>query len=424
VKKLDASFVFLLVEFIVGFATKLIFTTYVIYRVDVVGLDPLQLVLLGTALETTIFLFEVPTGVVADLVSRRLSTIIGVFLVGLGWAIEGVAPLFWVLLVSQFVWGLGHTFISGAFVAWVTDEVGIKKVGDLLLRGNQLSLLGNLLGIPAGVLVAGASLALPYLVGGSLLVLLAIFLAIFMPEHGFKPVPRKERQGWQSMVRQFQTGLGIARRSQALMTFAVIGLFVGLYSEAWDRLAQPHLLQSFPFPKLNGFEFSAIQWFGILNVAFILVGMAANEIAKRLVDTTRSPAMLRALQGIYAAMVLCMLVFTFAGEFYLAVAMMIAFNALRGVTFPLTSAWINQQIDSKARATLLSMTGQIDALGELSGGPILGSIGRFLSLRTALVTSAGLLSLTVPLYQRIRGIVARETDERESTVSKKRRTKR
>jgi DHA3 family tetracycline resistance protein-like MFS transporter len=68
----------------------------------------------------------------------------------------------------------------------------------------------------------------------------------------------------------------------------------------------------------------------------------------------------------------------------------------------LTQAWINQQIESKVRATVLSMTGQIDALGELSGGPVLGSIGRLLSLRAALWASAATLSLTVPLYQRIR----------------------
>jgi len=407
VKKLDASFIYLLADFVTGFATKLMFTTYVIYRVQVVGLDPLQLVLLGTVLESTIFLFEIPTGIVADIYSRRLSTIIGMFLIGIGHAIEGLAPIFWVLLVSNFVWGLGTTFISGAFMAWITDEVGINKVGKVFLRGDQLSLLGNLVAIPLAVFISTRSLAMPFLIGGALLVALAIFLALFMPEKGFKPASNEERRGWRPMFNTFKAGIDLARSRPVLITFAVIGLFVGLYSEAWDRLAQPYLLQNFSFPSLNGFEFSTIQWFGILNVAFIVVGIAANEIAKRRVDTAHGPALLRALQSIYAGMVASMLFFSLTGQFYLAVGAMILFNALRSVSFPLTHTWVNQQIDSKIRATVLSMTGQIDALGELSGGPILGSIGRLVSLRAALIVSSLTLSPTVPLYQKIRAMTRR-----------------
>jgi DHA3 family tetracycline resistance protein-like MFS transporter len=404
VKKLDAAFIYKLVSFVFGFATKVMFTTYVVYRVHVAGLDPLQLVLLGTALESTIFLFEIPTGVVADLHSRRLSTIIGVFLVGIGHALEGVLPLFALMLVSQVVWGLGNTFISGAFDAWVTDEVGVDKVGPILLSGNQLELFGNLLGIPLAVWIAGYGLALPYFVGGALLVALGIFLVFFMGEQGFQPAPPEERQGWRSMFNTFKAGVNMARVRPVLITFAVIGLFVGLYSEAWDRLAQPYLLQTFVFPHPFGIELNTIQWFGVLNVVFILVGIGANQAAQRLVDTSQGPAVLRALQALYAGMVVMMLAFAFTGQFYLAVAAMVAFNGMRAVTFPLTRTWVNQQIDSKVRATVLSMTGQIDALGELSGGPILGAIGSLRSLRAALFTSAMVLAPTVPLYQRIRAV--------------------
>lgn len=406
-KKLDAALIYKLVSFVFGFATKVMFTTYVIYRVDVAGLNGLELVLLGTALETTIFLFEIPTGVVADVYSRRLSTIIGVFLVGIGHGLEGVLPVFAVMLASQVVWGLGNTFISGAFDAWVTDEVGVDKVGPVLLRGNQLELFGNLLGIPLAVFIAGYGLQLPYFAGGAMLVVLGIFLVFFMGEKGFTPVPPAEREGWGAMLKTFKAGINMARAKPMLITFAVIGLFVGLYSEAWDRLAQPYLLQTFAFPHPFGIELNAIQWFGVLNVIFILVGIGANQLAQKLVDTRKSSAVLRSLQGLYAAMVAAMAIFALTGQFYLALAAMIAFNAMRAVTFPLTRTWVNQQIDSKVRATVLSMTGQIDALGELSGGPFLGAIG-LRSLRNALLTSALVLSPTVPLYQRLLGMTKRE----------------
>jgi hypothetical protein len=47
------------------------------------GLNPLQLVLVGTVLEATAFLAEIPTGVLADVYSRRWSVIVGGPLVGL-----------------------------------------------------------------------------------------------------------------------------------------------------------------------------------------------------------------------------------------------------------------------------------------------------------------------------------------------------
>ena len=60
-----------------AFVMATAFTTSAIYRIDVGDLSPFQLVLVGTVLELSVFLFEVPTGVVADTYSRRLSLIIG-----------------------------------------------------------------------------------------------------------------------------------------------------------------------------------------------------------------------------------------------------------------------------------------------------------------------------------------------------------
>lgn len=400
--KFSASFIFLLEGFTSGFAMKLAYTTYIIYRVDVLGLDPLQLVLAGTVLESTIFVFEIPTGVVADLYSRKLSTVLGFALLGLGILIEGLFPLFSMLILSQLVAGLGWTFISGAYSAWITDEVGSDKVGALFLRADQLDNLGALLAIPLAVLLANINLASPYLVSGAILVSMALFMGLFMPESGFRPTPKEEREGWHSLWTPVKEGFAILRGRQILVIFTVIALLIGLYSEAWDRLARPFLLENFTFPNLAGFEMDAIAWFGLLNAAVLLLSLLANEIAKRVVDTSQSQQLLRALQWIFAGMVIAILVFALSGNFFLAIGALLAFDVLRGLSFPLSNAWLNQQIDSKLRATLLSMTGQLDALGQLSGGPVLGWIGRLRSLRTAILASALVLSPVSLLYGRIR----------------------
>jgi len=65
-----------------SFLAMLAFTVTAVYFVTEVGMSPLQLVLVGTLMELSIFVFEVPTGVVADVYSRRLSIVIGTFVMG------------------------------------------------------------------------------------------------------------------------------------------------------------------------------------------------------------------------------------------------------------------------------------------------------------------------------------------------------
>src|SRR6478609_6976383 len=93
------------------------------------------MVLVGTVLEATTFLFEVPTGVVADLVSRRLSVIIGFLLTGLAFVVEGGIATFAAALLGNVVWGIGYTFVSGALQAWITDEVGPEHVAPASRAG-------------------------------------------------------------------------------------------------------------------------------------------------------------------------------------------------------------------------------------------------------------------------------------------------
>jgi DHA3 family tetracycline resistance protein-like MFS transporter len=56
-KKLDAKFVYLISNLMAGFILSIVFAANQLYRVQTVGLDPLQLVLVGTTLEVTAFIF-------------------------------------------------------------------------------------------------------------------------------------------------------------------------------------------------------------------------------------------------------------------------------------------------------------------------------------------------------------------------------
>ena len=100
IRRFDALKVFYGIEFFDSIGHHASFTVLAVYLVQDVGANPLQLVLLGTVSEIAIFLFEVPTGVVADTYSRRLSIIIGLVLAGAAIVVVGLVPVYSVIILS------------------------------------------------------------------------------------------------------------------------------------------------------------------------------------------------------------------------------------------------------------------------------------------------------------------------------------
>lgn len=366
----------------------MIFAASSIYQVSVAGLSPLQLVLVGTVLELSILLFEVPTGIVADMYSRRLSIIIGYVLIGVGFLLEGSLPFFLPIILGQILWGIGYTFTSGATQAWISDEIGEVRANRAFLRANQLGQATALLGLGAGALIGSLRVSLPIQVGGGLILALAVVLAFLMPENGFQPAPRKERHTWQVFRATFTDGIAAIRRRPALLDILLIGLFFGLYSEGFDRLWTKLILDNFTFPAL----FQPVVWLSGLRAAGMMVSIAATEVASQRTDTTNHISIARALMGITIVLIAGLIGFAQARWLIGLVAAYWIIYVSRNLINPLYTAWVNQKLDSTVRATVLSMSSLVDAIGQVAGGPLIGLIGNLSGVRVAISISS--LSLT------------------------------
>ena len=97
----NARVVYLALESATALLQATVWTTAAVYFISDVHLDPLQLVLLGTVMELSILVFEIPTGVVADAVSRRRSVLVGTTLMGVALVLTGTLPSFLALLAAQ-----------------------------------------------------------------------------------------------------------------------------------------------------------------------------------------------------------------------------------------------------------------------------------------------------------------------------------
>ncbi|MCU0512084.1 MAG: MFS transporter [Anaerolineae bacterium] len=400
----DALRVYLVLSGATAFGFALIFTVNLVYHVQVVGLNPLQLVLVGTLLEIVCLLLEVPTGVVADVYSRRLSILIGLALLGVGFVVEGSSATFAGVLLAQVFWGTGATFMSGATDAWITDEIGEDRAGAAFLQAAQVGQVCSLAGIGVSVLLAGRHLALPIVLGGLLFLGLALLLWRVMPEQGFRPAPRPPRQGWRALFHTTGDGLRLIRARPLLVTILLISVVYGLFSEGLDRLATVHFLQNITLPPLGTLE--PVTWFGLISAGGGLLALFSNRLLQRRVATTDSRAVSRVLTWLYTGLIVGVLVFALAQSLLTAILALWLVGVVRAGIGPLESAWLNLNIDSRVRATVLSFHAQSNALGQIAGGPLVGALATFGSLRLALSLSALLLTPALGLFVRSRGQMA------------------
>jgi MFS transporter, DHA3 family, tetracycline resistance protein len=407
--------------------------TIALYWVTTGRLNPLQLVLLGTALELSYFLLQLPTGVLADMLSRRLCVLAGLFILGLGLVMQGLSPSFANLVTAQVVLGLGLALNSGALEAWVADELagdtdaaeatgaadateptgatgagpitsaagtaggtGPDRMTRVYMRATQLGLIGTIAGSLLSGVIALGGLELPLLVGGCLTCLLAVAVAFVMPERHFRPAPREG--GVAALARRSGSLLAGQTRAAHRAIVAVPGLLLlfgmtlcaGMWSESFDRLWGAFLIRDIGFPRLGGLQ--PAMWFSLLACAIALLGLGSTEFARRRADRLGPQSLVGGLMVVTVGIGAGVVAMATARAFAVAVGAYLVVSALRPVIAPLIDGWMVTRIDPAVRATALSAGEMFDSGGQIIGGPVFGVIGTLTSIRIALLAGAAALA--------------------------------
>lgn len=381
-----------------NFCFMMVLTAAGLFMIQVAKLNALQLVLVGTTLELSAFLFEVPTGVLADTVSRRLSVIIGTAMIGVGLMVWGAWPYFATILLGQVLWGVGFTFTSGATQAWISDETGNVETGTIFLRAAQWGWAAGALGIVASVPLAAAwGLQAPILVGGFGYIVTAVVLVFVMPERHWSPAPREGRSIVGSMGETLRKAAVTVRLVPALLTILAISFVAGAGSEAFDRLRELHILSNFTLPP----QLPAIAWFALINLVSLIASVIGVQVARRRIDTESHLGAARVLLAIHVILIASIIVFALAISFEMAALAYLVTRIVRRVAQPIATAWINLGLPSDVRATVHSLNSQADALGQIAGGPLLGWLAVVAgSTRPAMLAVAVILAPSLYLYLR------------------------
>ena len=391
---MSARAVYLAMTAVLSFGSGLIAPAYVVLYVRTAGLGPLELVLVGTVLEASYFVSNVPTGAFADAFGRRWSIILGVGIMGLGWLIQALIPVFGFILVAEVVRGIGAAFENGASDAWIADEVGGAALPTLFARASQAQRLAYLAGLGGSVALATIGYAAPIVAGASVSVLVAVVLAFVLREPAFRRPA--ERRSWRGIATTARESASLVRRTPFLLTLFAATALTGAASEGFDRLSEPQVLTLLPAALAPVVALAGI------DVAKTLVGIGMGEVAHRAARAAM-PMLGPILALAEAAQIVLTVVFALASGFPLAAAALLSGSALGSVTRPLYRAWLTASIEPRVRATVLSMHSLCNAGGQIAGGPVIGAVGSLFSIPAALVTGSVFLVPNVVLYLRAGG---------------------
>ena len=396
-------------------AASLIWGINTIFLLDA-GLSNLEAFAANAFFTAGMVLFEVPTGIVADMWGRRASFLLGTVTLAastalyvLLWRIE--AP-FWQWAIASAVLGLGFTFFSGATEAWLVDALRATGYGGSLEtvfgRAQIITGVAMLSGSTAGGYLAQATnLGVPFLLRAAVLLLMFVVAFVLMRDIGFTP---ERRGGPIAEIRQItRSSVEYGWRVPAVRNVMLAGAFTGGAAIYAFYALQPYLLD------LWGDQ----DAYGIAGVAAAIVAgaqIAGGLLAARLrrLVTRRTSALLLA-EAVSAVTILLIGLIT---GFYAVLVLTVVWGFVFAAAMPIRQAYINGLIPSQQRATILSFDSLTASTGGVIAQPVLGRAADVWGYPATYVLSGVLTGLALPFLARARAQNApadREADAQPTT---------
>lgn len=342
------------------------------------GLDLLEINLVLATYFVTSFCFEVPTGAVADVFGRRVSFLASCAIRASAFTLYFFADSLVVFLVAEAVDAIGHTLASGSLEAWAVDAArrneGDVRTDRLIARGFGAAAVAMIVSGLAGAYLGAVELRLVWLAGAVGFVVTAAIAARTMREPW--PPPDAAPASRAAVGRQLRRGIATVRQTPVLALLAAL--------TAAGGFAQMPVLHYWPV-KLGAVAGAPTWMLGWAWVLFVGLNLAASQLVPRLVavwgrgSVAAGAELVRAVSVAVAARAFGMrgMVGGIAGH---ALGM--------GTMIPLVSAWVNDNVAERERATVLSVNAAAFTLGGASGLVLLGLLARAAGIGAAWGVSA------------------------------------
>ena len=327
------------------------------------GLNYLQINSLWGIIVASRALAEVPTGMLADRIGRKLSIVLALACQLLGEILFLFADTYWLFVVMCVIAGIGFAFLSGCFEAMMYDalkrdgrEQEMQKVAGFNAALGQLAIiLGALTG---GFLASDLSMTNFLLVIFLTIcsVAMALIVSLFLQE----PVSASIEPE-QSSFKLLIDGIRLLKSNASLRRIVLLSILATPFLNYLLNLYQPYFLQS----QVPGI------WLGLALSVASLLGMLCSNYAyllERHFGVRTGMLIATALPG--------MLYLLMAAIFRPLPAVLLFMASYSAMNFqkPLFMDYINRHIESRNRATVLSLISMISGVYIAGMGLLIGTL--------------------------------------------------
>lgn len=325
-------------------------------------------------------LFEVPTGIFADMFGRKKSFIAACLLLAAGMFVYSVSGSFSGFVFAEIISALGMTFASGSFQAWFVDTMRHHghegSMGKIFALRSQLSAAAVIAASLIGAFLADKDLSLPWIAGGSLYIITAIFGCVLIKEEYFNRKSLKLSEMISVFKGTVNRDIRGGLKKNGIRFILAMSLIQCLAFQApnmeWQILFKPYFYSNIGLGVIKA----------AVNISLLLGAFIAMKSIKRISrNETLALASVQVIIGAGIAMTVIP-IFGFMSSF----AFFMIHEIGRGAYDPIRDSYLNDHIPSESRATMLSL----EAMARRFGGTI-GLIGSGL-IAAASITGAWISS--------------------------------
>jgi MFS family permease len=359
------------------------------------GLSLLEINSIWSIIVGTVFLAEVPTGILADKIGRKKSILIALFLQFLGEFFYMWARNYLAFVLIAILAGIGYAFLSGANEALVYDslpegdkDTHMKKAMGLIGGAYQLAFFMSPL---VGGLVISTLTLNKFILGIGLTaasVLIAFLLGLTLTE----PAKAYHHEA-ESPFSFLKDGLRLLLTNRRIQWITAVAVFTSAFSNSLVTFYQPYFVHF-------GVDSSLV-----IGIALSFGGLAAFFIQKN-VYTIENKLGRYGLWAISILPGILYLLFANATKIYSLMAIFIFTYAFTDAKNPLISSYQNQLIESKNRATTISLINMFVQSYVAIMGIVFGKIADY-SLPATFMT-IGVIIILATLLLRVDKITVQE----------------
>lgn len=307
-------------------------------------------------------LFEIPTGGIADYLSRKASLQLGLVIQMIGFVIYVAIPNFYMFMLGELVVALGFSLISGAEESFIYDTVksqGREKDSMKILgRAESFGLAGIMVAAPVGSFIAG-KLGLSYPMFLMFIPLcIALILLTFMKE----PLCSDKEKTKLSYFGTIKRGVLFFYNHKVIKILALDGIIITTTGFLMIWLYQIMLTDL----GVN------IAYFGIINTAFIALEIVLLNSYSKIENVLKS----RKRIILWGSLIIGIM-FIIGGltkSIWVAIIVILTVISLSMTRRTLIINYINKYISSQNRATVISCVSMLVSLGKMLLFPIVGLI--------------------------------------------------